>query len=75
MSAVQRHHRLRTREHSRAARLAATTSKCSRKNMTHQTRTGSFNFTAFAEKSNAENVLVLHDASIAVRYAAEWDRL
>ena len=37
--------------------------------------TGSFNYTGAAEKSNAENVLVLHDASVAARYGQEWDRL
>ncbi len=36
---------------------------------------GSFNFTAAAESKNAENVMVLHDAAIAGRYAAEWERL
>jgi len=36
---------------------------------------GSFNFTAAAEKHNAENVLVLRDPAVAERYAAEWDRL
>ena len=37
--------------------------------------TGSFNFTAAAESHNAENVLVLDDATLAARYAREWDRL
>jgi phosphatidylserine/phosphatidylglycerophosphate/cardiolipin synthase-like enzyme len=36
---------------------------------------GSFNFTQAAEKSNAENVLVLHDASVAAKYGQEWERL
>jgi len=36
---------------------------------------GSFNFTAAAEKHNAENVLVLHDAAVAGRYGQEWGRL
>jgi phosphatidylserine/phosphatidylglycerophosphate/cardiolipin synthase-like enzyme len=36
---------------------------------------GSFNYTAAAEKSNAENVVVLHDAAIALQYGAEWERL
>ena len=36
---------------------------------------GSFNFTAAAEKKNAENVLVLHDPEIAARYGGEWSRL
>lgn len=34
--------------------------------------TGSFNFTAAAEKSNAENVLILHDKALADKYAANW---
>jgi phosphatidylserine/phosphatidylglycerophosphate/cardiolipin synthase-like enzyme len=38
--------------------------------------TGSFNFTFSAEKSNAENVIVLHNApDIAALYTAEWQRL
>lgn len=37
--------------------------------------TGSFNFTAAGEKSNAENVIVLHDPAVAERYEREWDRL
>jgi phosphatidylserine/phosphatidylglycerophosphate/cardiolipin synthase-like enzyme len=38
--------------------------------------TGSFNFTAGAEKRNAENVLVLHgDLAVAAKYAGEWERL
>jgi phosphatidylserine/phosphatidylglycerophosphate/cardiolipin synthase-like enzyme len=36
---------------------------------------GSFNYTAAAESRNAENVLVLHDASVAAKYGQEWDRL
>jgi phosphatidylserine/phosphatidylglycerophosphate/cardiolipin synthase-like enzyme len=36
---------------------------------------GSFNYTASAEKKNAENVVVLHDASVAATYGQEWDRL
>jgi len=36
---------------------------------------GSFNYTASAESRNAENVLVLHDASVAGQYGKEWDRL
>ena len=36
---------------------------------------GSFNYTAAAESRNAENVLVLHDASVATQYSREWDRL
>lgn len=34
--------------------------------------TGSFNFTAAAEKSNAENLLVIRDRQIAEKYAANW---
>ena len=37
--------------------------------------TGSFNLTAAAEQRNAENVLVLHDADVAKRYAQEWEWL
>jgi phosphatidylserine/phosphatidylglycerophosphate/cardiolipin synthase-like enzyme len=38
--------------------------------------TGSFNLTAAAEHSNAENVIVLHDyPDIAARYTVEWQRL
>ena len=36
---------------------------------------GSYNFTAAAEAKNAENVLVLHDATVAAKYGQEWDRL
>lgn len=37
---------------------------------------GSFNYTDAAEKRNAENVLVIHDAGkIAADYAAQWQRL
>lgn len=34
--------------------------------------TGSFNFTKAAEESNAENLLVIRDAELAGRYAANW---
>lgn len=34
--------------------------------------TGSFNFTRSAETSNAENLLVIRDAVLAERYAANW---
>ena len=38
--------------------------------------TGSFNFTAAAEKSNAENLLVIRDPGLAALYARNWaDRL
>jgi phosphatidylserine/phosphatidylglycerophosphate/cardiolipin synthase-like enzyme len=36
---------------------------------------GSFNYTASAQKSNAENVLVLHDPAVAKQYRQEWERL
>lgn len=34
--------------------------------------TGSFNFTKAAEESNAENLLVLRDKSLAAKYTANW---
>ena len=34
--------------------------------------TGSFNFTKAAEESNAENLLILQDATLADKYAANW---
>jgi phosphatidylserine/phosphatidylglycerophosphate/cardiolipin synthase-like enzyme len=34
--------------------------------------TGSFSFTKAAEESNAENVLVIHDAKLARKYADNW---
>jgi len=36
--------------------------------------TGSFNFTAAAQKSNAENLLVIDDASVAKKYLAYWQK-
>jgi phosphatidylserine/phosphatidylglycerophosphate/cardiolipin synthase-like enzyme len=36
--------------------------------------TGSFNFTAAAQKSNAENLLVLDDPALAAKYTANWER-
>ncbi len=36
--------------------------------------TGSFNFTKAAEQENAENLLVLRDATLAAQYAANWNR-
>jgi phosphatidylserine/phosphatidylglycerophosphate/cardiolipin synthase-like enzyme len=33
---------------------------------------GSFNFTEQAERSNAENLLVIHDPALAARYLANW---
>jgi phosphatidylserine/phosphatidylglycerophosphate/cardiolipin synthase-like enzyme len=35
--------------------------------------TGSYNFTHQAERGNAENLLVLHDRSLAAKYAANWE--
>ena len=34
--------------------------------------TGSFNFAKAAEESNAENLLVIHDESLAEKYTANW---
>ena len=34
--------------------------------------TGSFNFTKSAEEKNAENLLVIHDKELAVRYVENW---
>lgn len=34
--------------------------------------TGSFNFTSAAERQNAENLLVIRDRALAVRYAENW---
>lgn len=34
--------------------------------------TGSFNFTKAAEENNAENLLVIQDAALAAKYAANW---
>ncbi|MFH1036273.1 MAG: phospholipase D family protein [Pseudomonadota bacterium] len=36
--------------------------------------TGSFNWTAAAQKSNAENLLVVRSATLAQRYLANWAR-
>jgi len=36
--------------------------------------TGSFNFTKAAEEHNAENLLVIHDATLATQYAVDWLR-
>ena len=35
--------------------------------------TGSFNFTKAAEENNAENLLVIRDAPLAEKYAANWE--
>lgn len=37
--------------------------------------TGSYNFTASAEKSNDENVLIIRDAGVAGQYEAEFQRV
>jgi phosphatidylserine/phosphatidylglycerophosphate/cardiolipin synthase-like enzyme len=34
--------------------------------------TGSYNFTRAAERANAENLLIIKDAELAVRYMANW---
>jgi phosphatidylserine/phosphatidylglycerophosphate/cardiolipin synthase-like enzyme len=34
--------------------------------------TGSFNFTTAAERQNAENLLVIHDRTLAARYIENW---
>jgi phosphatidylserine/phosphatidylglycerophosphate/cardiolipin synthase-like enzyme len=34
--------------------------------------TGSFNFTTAAERQNAENLLVIHDQTLAARYIENW---
>jgi phosphatidylserine/phosphatidylglycerophosphate/cardiolipin synthase-like enzyme len=34
--------------------------------------TGSFNFTYAAQRDNAENLLILRDSALAVRYLANW---
>ena len=36
--------------------------------------TGSFNLTAAAQKSNAENLLVIEDGALAAEYKANWER-
>lgn len=36
--------------------------------------TGSFNFTKAAENSNAENLLIIEDASLAKQYAGNWEK-
>jgi phosphatidylserine/phosphatidylglycerophosphate/cardiolipin synthase-like enzyme len=37
--------------------------------------TSSFNFTASADNKNAENVLVIHDGTVAYRFGREWERM
>jgi phosphatidylserine/phosphatidylglycerophosphate/cardiolipin synthase-like enzyme len=36
--------------------------------------TGSFNFTAAAQKANAENLLVIRDSELAAKYRRNWER-
>lgn len=36
--------------------------------------TGSYNFSKAAERSNAENLLILRDSLLALRYIEEWSR-
>lgn len=36
--------------------------------------TGSFNFTAAAEDRNAENLLIVHDRTMAAKYSDNWRR-
>ena len=35
--------------------------------------TGSFNFTKAAEEHNAENLLVIHDKTLATKYLENWE--
>ena len=35
--------------------------------------TGSFNFTKAAQEKNAENVLIIHDKTLAAQYTQNWD--
>ena len=37
--------------------------------------TGSYNFSASAENSNDENVIIIHDPAIAAAYYAQWERI
>ena len=34
--------------------------------------TGSFNFTKAAQEKNAENVLIIHDQTLAAQYTQNW---
>jgi phosphatidylserine/phosphatidylglycerophosphate/cardiolipin synthase-like enzyme len=36
---------------------------------------GSFNFTGSADRSNDENIVVIHDWEVAARYLEEFDRI
>jgi phosphatidylserine/phosphatidylglycerophosphate/cardiolipin synthase-like enzyme len=40
----------------------------------YEVLTGSFNFTRAAEEHNAENLLVIQDASLAVKYTENWQK-
>jgi phosphatidylserine/phosphatidylglycerophosphate/cardiolipin synthase-like enzyme len=40
----------------------------------HTILTGSFNFTKAAEENNAENLLVIEDATLAKKYSDNWQR-
>ena len=37
--------------------------------------TGSYNFSASAEKSNDENTLIIHSSNVALKYMAEFERI
>lgn len=39
----------------------------------HTVITGSFNFTKTAQRINAENVLIIHDAKLAEKYLQNWN--
>lgn len=40
----------------------------------HQILTGSFNFAKAAESSNAENLLVIENSELAVKYIKNWQQ-
>jgi phosphatidylserine/phosphatidylglycerophosphate/cardiolipin synthase-like enzyme len=40
----------------------------------YEVLTGSFNFTKAAEENNAENLLVIQDAALALKYTENWQR-
>jgi phosphatidylserine/phosphatidylglycerophosphate/cardiolipin synthase-like enzyme len=37
--------------------------------------TGSYNFTQSADRSNDENVLIIHNAAVAQAFFAEWQKV
>lgn len=39
----------------------------------HTVITGSYNFTKAAEENNAENLLIIHDETLATRYIKNWN--